>query len=223
MQETKSGFLLINKPTGITSFDVIYKLRKITGVKKIGHAGTLDPFASGLLIVAVGREATKQISKYLKQDKTYVATLKLGFETDTYDLEGENKSVSDKQPSLKQVQEVLKSFEGKQKQIPPMFSAKKIKGKKLYDLARQGIEVERQPVDIEIFNINLIEYNYPELKIETKVTSGTYIRSLGHDIGKKLGVGAYLTALQRTSIGEFSLDQAKILEQLNQNWQQYLT
>lgn len=214
MSELKSGFILINKPVGPTSHDIIAKLRKITGIKKIGHAGTLDPFASGVLIVAIGREATREISKYVKLDKEYVATLHLGATTNTYDNEGEKTKVRNEKLELRKIKEVLEKFIGEQKQIPPMFSAKKVGGKKLYDLARKGIEIKREPVEVNIYELEMLEYNWPILKIRTKVSSGTYIRSLGHDIGQALGCGAYLEWLERRAIGEFNICKSIFLEQL---------
>ena len=220
---SQTGFILIDKPSGITSFDVIFKMRKITGIKKIGHAGTLDPMASGLLILAIGREATREISKFVKLNKIYSAELTLGSVSDTYDKEGKIEKYSDIIPPVDDVKEVLNSFIGKQKQVPPMFSAKKVGGKKLYELARQGIEIERQPQDIEIFDIKLIEYCYPVIKIEVKCSSGTYIRSLAKDIGEKLKTGALLSGLVRTQIGEFNLKNAVKLGELNkENWNNFL-
>jgi len=222
--KNKSGFLLLNKPKGPTSFDMVYKLRKITGIKKIGHAGTLDPFASGLLIMAIGREATKQISKYVKLDKEYIATLKLGATSTTHDPEGkikENKNYE--YPSRKKIENVLKNFLGKQEQIPPMFSAKKIKGKRLYDLARKGIEIKREAVNIDIKNIELLEYEWPNLRIKVSVSSGTYIRVLAFDIGEVLKTGAYLSKLKRTKIGKFKLDEAVLIESLREDdWDKFL-
>ena len=209
-----SGFLLVNKPSGPTSHDIIDKLRAITGIKKIGHAGTLDPFASGLLIVGVGREATREISQFVKLDKTYKTRLKLGYVSNTYDRDGEIKAKSAKcktqsnSVKLKAIKEVLKHFTGAQEQIPPMFSAKKIKGKKLYELARKGISIKRKPHKIHIFYIKLLKYKWPHTDLEIKCSSGTYIRTLGHDIGKKLGTGAYVEELTRTAIGKFLLKNA---------------
>lgn len=220
-----SGFLIINKPSGPTSHDIVDKIRKITGIRKVGHAGTLDPFASGVLIVAVGREATREISRFVKMNKEYVATLFLGVETDTYDREGKKintplaKGVGG--IFLSDIEKVLKTFLGKQKQIPPMYSAKKINGQKLYELARKGVEVRRQPGDIEIYKISIEDYRSPLLKIRVKCSTGTYIRSLAFDIGKKLGVGAYLEELERTAIGEIGIAQAIKLEELtSENWRQ---
>jgi len=215
------GYLLINKPEEITSHGVVSRLRKITGIKKIGHAGTLDPFATGLLILAIGRKATKNISKFVKLDKEYVATLFLGAETDTYDKTGKTVLSSEKEmkSSFKEIDLVVRQFIGPQLQIPPMFSAKKIKGKKLYELARKGVEVERRPAAIEIFALEIVGFKWPYLEIKVHCSSGTYIRSIAYEIGKKLGCGAYLEALKRTKIGDFSLKNAKNLDDLNtDNW-----
>jgi tRNA pseudouridine55 synthase len=222
--KSEGGFILINKPAGITSHDVVDKLREITKIKKIGHAGTLDPFATGLLILGIGREFTKKLSVFQKKNKEYIATLKLGAESDTFDKEGKivEKKV-EKIPERKEIEEVLKSFLGEIEQIPPAFSAKKIKGKKLYELARKGIKVEPKPQKVKIYEISILEYNFPYLKIKVKCSSGTYIRSLANDIGKKLGCGAYVEDLIRTKIGEFSIENAVELSKLTpQNWKNFL-
>jgi len=221
----KSGFILINKPVGPTSHDIIDELRKITGIKKIGHAGTLDPFASGLLIVAIGREATRNIFQFIKQDKIYVAKLHLGAISDTYDRTGNLQNLT--RPcqvlSLEKIKKILKTFEGKQKQTPPMYSAKKIGGKKLYELARKGEVVKREPSSIIIKYIKLLNFKWPWIEIEAHVSSGTYIRSLAHDIGKTLGCGAYLEDLIRTEIGKYKLNDAHSLNEINnENWPSYL-
>ena len=223
-EEYKSGFMLINKPSGPTSHDIIDKLRRITGIKKIGHAGTLDPFARGLLIVAVGREATREINKFVKLDKVYAAKLKLGVISNTHDNTGNiQKTENRKQKTENQILTNLNRFKGKQKQVPPMFSAKKIKGKKLYQLARQGKTIEREAVDIEIFDIKLLDYKWPVLKIKAHVSSGTYIRALARDIGQALGCGALLDRLERTAIGKHKLTQAVKLSDLNsKNWPELL-
>ena len=180
-----SGFLLVDKPIGITSYDVIYKLRKITNIRKIGHAGTLDPLATGILIVAIGRECTKQIDQFVKLDKKYLAVIDLSANTDTYDREGKiTEEFSGEDISEEKISEVLKIFTGPQKQVPPMFSAKKIGGKKLCDLAREGKEVKREAVDIVVHTINMLQYKWPLVEAEIKVSSGTYIRSLAYDIGE---------------------------------------
>jgi len=220
----EGGFILINKPSGITSHDVVDKLREITGIRKIGHAGTLDPFATGLLILGIGREFTKKLSIFQKKDKEYIATLRLGAESDTFDRDGKivERKV-EKIPEREEIAEVLKSFLGEIEQIPPAFSAKKIGGKKLYELARKGIKVEPKPQKVKIYEISILEYKFPYLKIKVKCSSGTYIRSLANDIGKKLGCGAYVEELTRTKIGEFSIEKAIALSKLNsKNWRNFL-
>ncbi|OGH69917.1 MAG: tRNA pseudouridine(55) synthase TruB [Candidatus Magasanikbacteria bacterium RIFCSPHIGHO2_01_FULL_47_8] len=216
--ELPNNFLLINKPAGWTSFDAVNYVRKKarieTGDKKIrvGHAGTLDPFATGLLIVGVGREATKRLDEFKKLPKTYVAKLRLGAVSDTYDVAGVIKEQGERvkgKVSDNEILSVLEKFKGKQLQLPPMYSAKKIGGERLYKLARQGKEVEREPVMIEIFDIKILEYYWPHLTIEVACAAGTYIRSLAHDIGEKLGVGAYCEELVRTRIGDYKLEDAR--------------
>lgn len=204
-----TGFILVDKPADWTSFDVVAFLRKVTGIKKIGHTGTLDPFATGLLIVAVSRGATKLIDSFHQYKKVYEASFVLGATSDTQDLTGnifENENV--KAPSEEEVNEVLKKFIGEQKQIPPMFSAKKIGGQKLYDLARKGIEIERKPNLITIHDIEFLDYEFPNFSIRVTCSTGTYIRTLGHDIGQALGTGAYCEELRRTQIGDYSVEDA---------------
>jgi tRNA pseudouridine55 synthase len=226
-QQPISGFMLVNKPCGPTSHTVVNQLRRITGVKKIGHAGTLDPFASGLLIMAIGREATRQINKYVKMEKEYLATLKLGAMSDTYDRTGEisYKVESEKWKVLgrDEIEIALDKFRGRQEQVPPMFSAKKIQGKRLYELARRGVEVEREPAEIEIKELSIIKYDYPKLVIRVVCSSGTYVRSLAHDIGQTLGCGAYLEELERTAIGKYKLSRAIKLNDIDEaNWMDWL-
>ncbi|MDX1608437.1 MAG: tRNA pseudouridine(55) synthase TruB, partial [Candidatus Spechtbacterales bacterium] len=173
---------LINKKPGPTSHDIVDEVRKITGVKKVGHAGTLDPFAEGLLIILVGRPETKRQSEFMGLDKVYEATLTLGAETDTFDKTGEFqisnfKFQNNEKIPISKINDVLKKFEGKQEQMPPIFSAKKVRGKKAYELARKGEIPKLKSKEINIEYIKLIEYSWPELKIETKVSSGTYIRA----------------------------------------------
>lgn len=211
-----TDFLLINKPEGWTSFDVVGFARKQLRPKypeikklKVGHAGTLDPFATGLLIVGVGREATKKLDEFKALPKTYVATIRLGATSDTYDKTGRIQEIPNTiPPTAKQIEETIKSFTGKLQQIPPMFSAKKINGQRLYELARQGIEVERKANEIEIYQIKVLDYSWPLLQIEVQCSAGTYIRSLANDIGAKLGTGAYCEELVRTKIGQHSLADA---------------
>ncbi|MBU0546486.1 tRNA pseudouridine(55) synthase TruB [Patescibacteria group bacterium] len=216
MEINNEKFVLIDKPVGWTSHDVISRLRKKYGIKKIGHSGTLDPFATGLLIVGVGRDATKRLDEFKKMPKVYVATIHLGAVSDTHDKMGKIElTMSNEQltnlPSRNDVEDVLKRFVGKQLQTPPMYSAKKIQGKKLYELAREGITVERKPAEIEIYDIKLLEYDWPYIKIEVKCSTGTYIRALAHDIGAKLGCGGYCEELRRTKIGEYNIDNAETI------------
>jgi len=217
--------LLIDKPADWTSFDVVAKIRGaarvVTGNKKIkvGHAGTLDPFATGLLIVLVGNE-TKNQDSYMKQDKEYVATLKLGFTSTTGDPEGEitELPITNYQlPKRKEVEAVLETFLGKIEQIPPIYSAIKVDGKRAYKLAREGKAPEMKPRQITIHELEIVSYEFPNLEIRVKCSSGTYIRTLGEDIGKALGTGAYLTALRRTKIGNFSIESAESIDEALKN------
>jgi tRNA pseudouridine55 synthase len=185
-------------------------LRKKTGIKKIGHAGTLDPFASGVMILLIGREYTRKADQFITQDKEYRATLHLGIETTTYDPEGETTATSSAVPTLETIEEALTYFQGEMMQTPPMFSAKKVKGKKLYELARKGIEIERAPCPVHI-KTDLISYNYPHLELHITCSKGTYIRSIAHDLGKKLEVGAHLSALTRTRCGPYHLKECREL------------
>ena len=218
------GFILIDKETGPTSHDIIYKLRKITGIKKIGHAGTLDPFASGLMIVAIDRRATKKIEKFVKLDKKYLATIILGKETDTYDRDGKiiSNYYGEKIPKQKIKKAILK-IKNQTEQTPPMYSAKKINGKRLYELARKNIEIERKPQSIKIFYVKIKKYNWPELQLDIYCSSGTYIRTIASDLGKELGCGAYLKELRRTAIEKYKIKKAKKIKGINSNnWKKYL-
>lgn len=217
------NFLLINKPAGWTSFDVVGYIRKaIKRINptlknlKVGHAGTLDPFATGLLIVGVGRAATRRLDEFKSLPKTYIATLRLGATSDSGDPTGEITESNGQltRPSRAAILKILKSFLGRQLQIPPMHSAKSVGGTRLYKLARQGKEIKRQPNEIEILEIKLVEYSYPRLKIEIACSAGAYIRVLAEDIGKKLGTGAYCQELTRTKIGEYALNRAKTPEHI---------
>lgn len=199
------GFLNINKPKGITSFDVIRQLRRICGIKKMGHLGTLDPIAEGVLVVAVS-EATKLIEFLMKADKSYRATMILGATSSTYDSEGKIIEIANRVPELSEIEGNLKDFVGEIDQIPPKYSAIKINGKKAYDLARKGEEFEMKSRKVEIQNIKIVKYDYPKLVIDVDCGSGTYIRSLIHDLGQKLEVGAYMIDLLRTRVGKFDLD-----------------
>jgi tRNA pseudouridine55 synthase len=201
------GILLLNKPTGCTSFDLIRKLRKAIHIKKIGHAGTLDPLAEGLMILLIGRNYTKKANEFITLDKTYEATIELGKSTTTFDSEGETTFESEKIPSEEEIQQVLKQFQGKCLQKPPMFSAKKFQGKKLYEYARKGQNIERESKQISL-ETTFISYNYPYLQLSINCSSGTYIRSIADDIGTLLGCGAHLCKLVRTRIGSFTLEES---------------
>lgn len=199
------GILPICKPVSKTSFSLVGSLRKLTQIRTIGHAGTLDPFASGVMILLIGKPFTQLSNRFLNQDKEYLATVHLGVTTDTYDTEGQILSQNPFIPTLSDVKETLLKFQGTIQQIPPMFSAKKVQGKKLYELARKGIVIERESVSVTL-SIDLIEYCYPRLDLHVRCSKGTYIRSLAHDIGSELTCGAHLSALTRTRSGNFTLE-----------------
>lgn len=200
------GILLVDKPQGRTSFSLIRSLRRLTGIRKIGHAGTLDPFATGVMVMLIGREYTRLSEKLLLQDKEYLAEVSLGVSTDTYDCDGKVVARSKKKPSLGQVEKAIEYFQGEIEQIPPMYSAKKIGGKKLYELARKGEEVDRTPAIVKV-NTSLLTYNYPYLSIRIACSKGTYIRSIAHELGQRLGCGAHLSQLKRTRSGCFSIEE----------------
>lgn len=199
-----SGILLVDKQAGSTSFHLVSLLRKLTRIQKIGHAGTLDPFATGVMVMLIGSEYTKKSDQFLNSNKQYRATLHLGITTDTYDIDGQILEENNSIPTLSQIEQVLSTFQGEIEQIPPMYSAKKIQGKKLYELARKGIEIERPPAKVTL-HIQRLRYEYPKLEILVDCSKGTYIRSLAFDIGKALGTGAHLSSLLRTQSGSFSL------------------
>lgn len=203
-------FLIIDKPKGWTSHDVVAKLRGVLKEKKIGHLGTLDPLATGVLVVAVGRDSTKQIQNFMKLDKEYEAEMELGKESDTYDSEGvvRETGVGALGVMEAQVLAAMEKFWGKTMQMPPAFSAKKIHGKKAYELARAGLPVELKAVEVEMHGSD-IRVDLPFVRFKVTVSSGTYVRSLVHDIGKALGCGAILTALRRTRVGDFKIEDAE--------------
>lgn len=209
------GFYIIDKASGWTSHDVVAKMRGILKERKIGHLGTLDPLATGVLVVAVGREATKQIQHFMKLDKEYVVEIELGRTSDTYDSEGKVETTTFNLASLdkKLIQEALESFWGTSMQMPPAFSAKKINGKKAYELARAGKPVELKPVEVTMQGRD-IEVDLPFVRFTLTVSSGTYVRSLVHDVGQKLGCGAIMTKLRRTRVGEWKLEDSQTLDQL---------
>jgi tRNA pseudouridine55 synthase len=211
---TVSGILNVNKPSGPTSFDIIRLLRGSTGIHKAGHAGTLDPMASGVLLVLVGQAV--RISEYVMDlPKTYRATVRLGVSTDTYDAEGapthESRSVD---VSVHDLEEALRAFMGEIKQTPPVHSAVKVAGKPAYRLARQGATVTLASRPVRIDRLTLMRFEPPEVEIEVECGKGTYIRSLAHDLGQALGCGAHLAALARTRIGTFAVESANSLDDL---------
>ena len=210
------GFLNIYKPKGLTSHDVVARLRKITKVRQIGHTGTLDPFATGVLPICIGK-ATRLI-EYLDDDKEYLATVQFGKNTATYDLEGEITATFDKKVTEEDVKNALKDFEGEISQIPPIYSAIKVNGKKLYDYARQGQDIEIKPRKVTISKIELKEFDKTSqsAKITVACSKGTYIRSIAYDLGAKLGCGGYLTALERAKAGKFQVNSAIKLEDLTE-------
>ena len=210
------GFLNIYKPKGLTSHDVVARLRKITKVRQIGHTGTLDPFATGVLPICIGK-ATRLI-EYLDDDKEYLATVQFGKNTTTYDLEGKITATFDKKVTEEDVKNALKDFEGEISQIPPIYSAIKVNGKKLYDYARQGQDIEIKPRKVTISKIELKEFDKTSqsAKITVACSKGTYIRSIAYDLGAKLGCGGYLTALERTKAGKFQVNTAIKLEDLTE-------
>lgn len=208
-----NGIFAVYKPVGVTSHDVVNQVRRKTGVKRVGHGGTLDPLAEGILVIAVGREFTKQLDQYVKGDKEYVATLQLGYFSETDDAEGRKILVDIRlKPILVDIKKVLEGFVGTISQMPPKYSAIKIQGKEAYKRIRKGEDFEMKPRIVEIKQIKILKYKYPTLEIKVTCGSGTYIRSLARDIGQKLGTGAYLAKLVRTKVGEFTLANTKKLE-----------
>lgn len=216
--EPPAGILLIDKPTGWTSHDVVNKIRRLLKVKKVGHAGTLDPLATGLLVVLVGREFTKRQAEFLKQDKEYECLALLGVETDTYDVDGQVVKSAETdlvaEITQEQVEEVLEKYRGKILQTVPSFSAVRVKGEKLYEKARRGDKVELPQREVEIKELELIAFKDGQCKLKIACSSGTYVRSLVHDIGQDLGIGATVKKLMRTKIGAFSVDQAQTIKEL---------
>jgi len=220
------GLLVIDKPVGITSHDVVNRVRRVLGTKRVGHTGTLDPFATGVMVILVG-QATRLAQFIDKDEKEYEAVIRFGYETDTGDVTGSPKQVgssefkvqSSKLASPAEVEGVVRSFRGEIEQVPPMYSAKKIDGKKLYESARKGIEVERKAQRVTISALEVIDASNlasaePTLKIRVVCSAGTYIRVLAEDIGRALGVGAHLTELRRTRSGRFGIEEALAVDAL---------
>lgn len=214
--QSLEGLLLLDKPENKSSFYLVKRIRSLTKVKKVGHAGTLDPFATGLMILLVGKNYTRKSDQFLNCDKAYETTLHLGYQTETFDRDSAAQFVSDKVPTLDLIQEVISTFQGEILQTPPMYSAKKIAGKPLYELARQGKVVERAACKVKV-DVTILNYTYPFLKLRVKCSKGTYIRTLGHEIGEKLGCGAYLQDLRRLNSGIYSVEDAIKIDDLENN------
>ena len=209
------GVIIVDKPQGWTSFDVVAKIRNITRVKKVGHSGTLDPMATGLLPVFLGR-ATKSIQYFLNGDKGYEGEMVLGVKTDTGDADGKIIMTNVQcQMTNECMIEAFNKFTGEIEQTPPMYSAVKINGQRLYELARKGIEVERKPRRIKIFSLRVTHYSYPHVGFTVECSKGTYIRQLAVDIGDELGCGAHLSVLRRTYSHPFHISQAVSLETIS--------
>jgi tRNA pseudouridine55 synthase len=218
--EEQGRIILIDKPLTWTSFDVVKKIRSATKIKKTGHAGTLDPLATGLLIVCQGK-ATKKIEGIQNAPKEYIGTIRLGQYTASYDLESEpSEAVEISHLTNSDILAATQKLTGLISQIPPIFSAVKVDGKRSYDLARKGIEPELKSREIEVTLFEITSFNLPDISFKIKCSKGTYIRSLAHDLGQALGVGGHLTALRRTMIGDFHVDQAVTPEQFSQSLKQ---
>lgn len=211
-----SGTILgVYKPKGPSSFAMIAKIRRLAGVKKVGHAGTLDPLASGVLVVAIGREATKKLAAEVAKEKEYIAIVKLGVTSSTDDEEGEKHKITksnNHKITKSDIEKIILEFIGKIEQQPPIYSALKIKGQPAYKLARRGMVVTLKPRLVEIKTIEIIKYRWPFLRLRVVTGPGVYIRALARDLGEKLGVGAYLADLERTRVGAFTLAEARRLD-----------
>jgi tRNA pseudouridine55 synthase len=211
------GIIVVDKPAGITSFDVVRKIRQKLKIKKVGHCGTLDPLATGILVILLGRH-TKLFSSFSNFDKGYLASLKLGLSTDSGDCQGKVLRECDiGDVSLPKVEGIFKEFIGEFNQLPPMFSALKYKGKKLYEWARQDIEVPRQRRRVKIYDLQILNSHLPYIDFYVKCSKGTYVRTLVDDIGFRLGCGACLTGLRRVALGPFSIEEAVILDKIDES------
>lgn len=212
-----AGILNIDKPPGITSHDVVNRIRRVAATRRVGHGGTLDPLATGVLVVALG-VATRLLEYVVGQPKTYEAVIRLGQTSTTYDAEGELDPVQQgglPELGTSEVEQALDQFRGAIEQLPPMYSAVKRHGQPLYHLARQGIEVAREPRQVVIYELALLAWQPPDLQLRVRCSAGTYIRSLAHDLGQVLGTGGYLAALRRTAVGPFTLDTVVPLDMLS--------
>lgn len=214
-QDEDKRIAAVFKPVGMTSHDVVDGIRAVTGIKRVGHAGTLDPLASGVLVVGIGRNATKDLARITDEEKEYRVTIELGRTSITDDAEGEKTTIPvSEPPDREKVKEVVKNFIGEIRQVPPAYSAVFVKGKRAYKLARRGKEVVLPPRIVSIKNIELLEYTYPLVKLNVVCGKGTYIRTLARDIGKALGTGGFVSALERTRVGSFTINNAVQLDSL---------
>jgi tRNA pseudouridine55 synthase len=208
-----NGIVVVDKPTEWTSHDVVAKFRGMAKTKSVGHLGTLDPIATGVLPLIVGN-VTRLARFYTRADKTYEAVVRFGFSTDTYDRAGKATSEPAEAPGIEAIETALRGFVGPQKQMPPQYSAKKVAGRAAYESARRNIAVELTPVDIEIFELRMDGYSAPDLRLTVKCSGGTYVRSIAHDLGAALGCGAHLQELRRTRSGDFGIEQSRTIDEL---------
>jgi len=211
-EKITKGIIAVYKPIGVSSFDAIKRLRLITGFRKIGHAGTLDPLAKGVLVVGIGKEACRALAENVRKEKEYLAMIKLGEESSTDDGEGVKKCIKvSKIPTLSQIKGIIPKFEGVISQTPPIFSAIKVNGQRAYSLARKGKKFSLNSRKIEIKKIEILKYKWPNLYLKVMTGPGAYIRALARDIGQELSCGGYLSSLERTRVGEFTKKQAKYI------------
>jgi tRNA pseudouridine55 synthase len=222
-----SGVLVVDKPVGLTSHDIVQIIRRGTGIRRAGHTGTLDPRASGVLVILIGPAV--RLSEFVSaSDKRYQATIRLGNSTDTYDSEGKfTSSAPVEDISEDRFNSILQTFVGEMEQVPPPYSAVKVKGRKAYEMAREGEEVELAPRIVHVYSLEILEWDAPEVVVDVYCSSGTYVRSLANDLGKALGTGAYLVGLRRTKSGRFSLRDAVPMRRLQEafdagNWYRFL-
>ncbi len=227
IRDVVSGVLVVDKPVGMTSHQVVQLIRRGTGIRRAGHTGTLDPRASGVLVVLIGPAV--RLSEWVSaSDKRYMATIRLGASTDTYDAEGRTTATAPwENVTEEEFERILKQFEGEIEQVPPPYSAVRVKGKRAYNLAREGKPVELKPRKIKVYSLELLEWAPPEVVVDVHCSSGTYVRSLANDIGKELGCGAHLVGLRRTQSGRFTLRDAVPLRRLEEafhkgEWYRYL-
>ena len=207
----RDGILIVDKPAGLTSHDVVKRVRRAAKIRQVGHTGTLDPMATGVLVVCLG-QATRVSEYLLGHDKAYRATIRFGVETNTYDADGEVVAAHDVNVDHAEVEQALAHFVGEIQQVPPMYSAIKRDGQKLYELARQGIEIDREARSVIVHSIELLDYQAPDATLDVRCSAGTYIRSIAHDLGAALGTGGHLIDLRRTAAGSFTIEQAILLD-----------